>query len=863
MKRLVIGMTAHVDSGKTTLSEAMLYCAGELRKVGRVDNGDAFLDTHSIERKRGITVFAKQAVMHLAGDEYTLLDTPGHVDFSAEAERALSVLDYAVLVISGTDGVQSHTETIWRLLERYNIPTFVFVNKTDISVIDADVLLGNLQSRLSGHIVRFSDEDRDEQLSLLDEDMMNEYLEAECICDDTISDKIRSRCVFPCYFGSALKLIGINDLLDGLERYTTQPEPDEGFAAQVFKITSEGGERLTHMKITGGSLRVRTQMENGEKISRIRVYSGAKFTCPEEAFAGSLCAVSGLSDTFCGQGLGNARNIIPPMLEPVLSYRVIVPAGEDEHTMLNKMKLLEQEDPQLNVMWNEQLREIHVRLMGKIQLEILQAVILERFGINVSFDRGSVAYKETISAPSLGMGHYEPLRHYAEVHLLLEPAPRGSGMIFAADCSEDVLDRNWQRLIITHLKERSHIGVLTGSPVTDIKITLITGRAHLKHTEGGDFRQATYRAVRMGLRSASSVLLEPCYDFRLEIPTECVGRAMTDLQRMCAEFSSPEIYEEYAVISGKAPVSEMAEYHSEIAAYTSGKGRLSCVFGGYCPCHNEQEIIEAIGYDADSDLENTADSVFCAHGAGFAVRWDQVKGYMHLDSGIRFGSDREVTADDNVQQSADITPAEIARYRARLYDDDELMAIFERTYGKINRDKRHAMRREPDVSKYKAKPLPKGPGFLLVDGYNIIFSWDELKKLAADNLDAARGRLTDILCNYRGFKQCEVILVFDAYKVKGTHREIEEIGGISVVYTKEAETADMYIEKVSHQLAKDNRVRVATSDGAEQMIILGSGAYRVSAQELFEEVTAVERAIRDIIEKPSAEKKTGNVIKGM
>lgn len=846
MKRIVLGMAAHVDAGKTTLSEALLFTAGEIRKAGRVDNGDAFLDTHEIEKSRGITVFSKQAVMHMGMDEYTLLDTPGHVDFSAEAERALSVLDAAVLVISGIDGVQSHTETLWRMLSRYNIPVFIFVNKMDISEYTREYLLAELKCRLSDRICDFSPtRDRDEfaeEISSLDEELMNSFLDSGEITGAMTAAAVSERNVFPCYFGSALKFKGISEFMEGLGKYLEMPHYPDEFGARVYKITSEGGTRLTHMKITGGSLKVRTPMENGEKINRIRIYSGAKFSAADEVFAGTLCAVEGLSETSAGEGIGIEKNASSPMLEPVLSYRVVFPKEVDAHTMLTRLRQLEEEDPQLHIMWNEQLGEIHVRLMGEIQREILRTLVHDRFGTDISFDKGSIAYKETIAAPVEGVGHYEPLRHYAEVHLLMEPLERGSGLQFSADCSEDALDRNWQRLVLTHLEEKTHIGVLTGSPITDMRITLVAGRAHLKHTEGGDFRQATYRAVRMGLMSAESVLLEPWYDFTLEIPLSCVGRAMNDLQRMEAEFSSPDTMGENAVIKGSAPVALMSDYHIQTASYTGGKGRLVCVLKGYYPCHNTDEVINSFAYQPEADLDNSPDSVFCGHGAGYAVKWDEVRSHMHIDSGIRFGGEKE-------EKAPAPTPSEAAAYRARLYDDDELMAIFERTYGKIDRDPRRAMRREYEQNDNpkKAKPLPAGPGYLLVDGYNMIFAWEELQKLAADNLDLARSKLIDIMCNYQGFKQCKLILVFDAYKVKGTHREVEQIGGISVVYTKEAETADMYIEKVTHELAKDNRVRVATSDGAEQMIILGNGAYRVSASEFYEEVKGVEKAIADII----------------
>ncbi|MCH5194396.1 MAG: TetM/TetW/TetO/TetS family tetracycline resistance ribosomal protection protein [Oscillospiraceae bacterium] len=839
MKRLVIGMTAHVDSGKTTLSEAMLYRAGELRKLGRVDHGDAFLDTHSIERSRGITVFSKQAVMGYGGSEYTILDTPGHADFSAETERALRALDYAVLVISGTDGVQSHTETIWRLLGRYRIPAFIFVNKMDISPFEASVLMGGLTSRLSDRCVDFSKEDFFEDAALLDEELMNAFLDSGEIPRTLLQKAVAERKIFPCFFGSALKLDGIDAFLDGLEKYTLEKNYSGDFGGQVFKITEEQGNRLTHIKITGGSLKVR-DIVNDEKVSGIRIYSGAKFRTVDEAFPGMLCAVTGLSKTYAGEGLGTEKNAVSPMLEPVMTYRMILPDGTDSHTALMKMRCLEEEDPQLHVMWNERLQEIHVRLMGEIQLEILRTVIADRFDMAVEFDRGSILYKETIAEPVEGAGHYEPLRHYAEVHLLLEPSEPGSGITFAFDCREDDLDRNWQRLILGNLAEKTHIGVLTGSPITDIKITLTAGRAHLKHTEGGDFRQASWRAVRQGLRSAKSVLLEPWYDFTLEVPSENIGRALSDLQRMGAEFSAPE----GEVITGSAPASEMMNYQSDVIGYTRGRGRLSYVMKGYLPCHNAEEVIAAIGYDCDSDTENTADSIFCSHGAGHIVKWDEAPRHMHVSSGINRKQE---------QEEQEITPRQVADYRSRLAEDKELMEIFERTYGKINRDPRHALHTEKSPSKppkQKPVPIPKGPEYLLVDGYNIIFSWDELNEAAKDNLDLARSMLINTLCNYQGFKQCEVILVFDAYKVKGNTREVERFHNINVVYTKEAETADMYIEKVTHELSKDYRVRVATSDGTEQLIILGSGAYRLSASELHDEVKRIEKAIRDFINDP-------------
>lgn len=854
MKRLVIGMTAHVDSGKTTLSEALLYRSGEIRRLGRVDHGNAFLDTHSIERSRGITVFSKQAVMRLGEDEFTLLDTPGHVDFSAETERAFRVLDYAILVISGIDGVQSHTETLWRLLRKYGIPTFIFVNKMDISSFDREYLLNGLKCRLSEKITDFSSgrsrEELCDSLALCSEELMNNFLEQGDIPDSEIVREISHGNVFPCFFGSALKLTGIDELLSCISQYTITPDYADSFGARVYKITTENGVRLTHMKVTGGSLRVKTAIKCGrdenspeEKINQIRIYSGAKFVTADEAFPGTLCAVTGLTKSFAGEGIGFEKDGAPPILESVLSYRVIPPEGVDSHTMITCLRELEEEDPQLRIIWYEQLREIHVQLMGEIQLEILKTLIAERFNMNVEFGEGKIAYKETISAPVEGVGHYEPLRHYAEVHLLMEPLDPGSGLVFAAECSEDSLDRNWQRLVLTHLEEKNHVGVLTGSPITDMKITLVAGRAHLKHTEGGDFRQATYRAVRMGLRSAETVLLEPWYDFRLEIPEECVGRAFSDLQRMDAEFTTPESDGENAVISGSVPVSTMRSYHTDIAGYTRGKGRLSCMTKGYFPCRNAEEIIAEIGYDCDGDTDNPADSVFCSHGAGCVVKWNEVRSRMHVDSGFRFN--------DETDASNGIESVVKQHHKSSVTaSDDELMEIFERTYGKIKRPPRETMRTVHEVQKvrtHKAAPIPAGPSYLLVDGYNIIFAWDELKCLAKDNLDLARNTLINILCNYQGFKQCEVILVFDAYRIPGNYREIEKVSNITVVYTKEAETADMYIEKTAHELGKNHRVRVATSDRLEQIIILGSNAYRVSAEEFHKEVKAAEREIREII----------------
>ncbi len=851
-KRLVIGMLAHVDSGKTTLSEAFLYRAGEIRSLGRVDHGSAFLDNDNMERSRGITIFSKQAELHLENSDIALLDTPGHVDFSTEMERALQVLDYAVLVISGTDGVQSHTETLWQLLIRYNIPTFIFINKMDISFLAKESLMKELKKRLSGGCVCFDSNDGDtmyEELAECSEPMMNEFLENGEISQQNIISAIRNREVFPCCFGSALKLQGVDRLLEIIDSFSAETEYPAEFGAKVYKITrDEQGNRLTHLKITGGALKVKSVVEgNGwqEKINQIRVYSGAKFSAVDELSAGCVCAVTGLNQTFAGEGLGIERNTSAPLLEPVLTYKIILPPKTDPLTVLSQLRRLEEQDPQLHIVWNERLQEIHLQLMGEIQLEILKTMIADKFGLSVEFDRGSISYKETISAPVIGMGHYEPLRHYAEVHLLLEPSERGTGLQFCVDLQHDSLDVNWQRLVLTHLEEKTHIGVLTGSPITDMKITLVAGKAHLKHTEGGDFRQATYRAVRHGLRMASSVLLEPWYNFRLEVPNDCVGRALTDIQRMeCTEISQ-QTGEQATVISGSAPVAKMRDYQTEIMNYTRGKGRLSCISKGFFPCHNADEVIGRIGYNADADVDNSADSVFCSHGAGTVVSWSEAALRMHCDSGIRFGENDETNEDEQPTQQF------ISSYKQRMATDKELMEIFERTYGKIDRDPRRAMRnaKQPQHTKIPKLPkLPQGPEYLLVDGYNIIFAWDELNRQAKDNLDLARSSLINILCNYQGFRQCNLILVFDAYKVKGNHREIETVGGISVVYTKEAETADMYIEKVAHKLGREHRVRVATSDNVEQLIILGNGGIRVSASEFYEEVKLVEKAIRSIIE---------------
>ncbi|MCI9289749.1 MAG: GTP-binding protein [Oscillospiraceae bacterium] len=852
MKRLTIGMLAHVDSGKTTLSEAMLYRAGAVRRLGRVDHGDAFLDTEEQERERGITIFSKQARLCWGEWEFTLLDTPGHVDFSAETERAVQVMDCAVLLVSGADGVQGHTETLWKLLERHHIPTFLFINKMDQPGTDRDRLLGQLRARLSDGCADFSGpwEDVLEHAALCDEALMERYLEAGELDDADLSALIVERRLFPCFFGAALRVEGVDALLDGLARYALEPDWPTQFAARVFKISRDDkGERLTWLKITGGALKVRDVVKGPdweEKAAQLRLYSGAKFTPAGEAPAGTVCAAAGLTRTRAGQGLGAEEDWAGPELEPVLAYQVLPPAGGDAHTLLAQLRIVEEEDPQLQVEWNEGLGEIRLRLMGEVQLEVLSRLLERRFGTRVSFGPGRVVYLETIAAPAEGVGHFEPLRHYAEVHLLLEPLERGAGLALDTACSENVLDRNWQRLILTHLMEKTHLGVLTGAPITDMRITLLTGRAHLKHTEGGDFRQATYRAVRQGLMGARSVLLEPWYSFRLEAPAGSMGRAMTDLQRMGAELQPPQQQGEGAVLTGSVPVSELGGYWTQVAAYTGGRGRLSCTVEGYRPCHNAEAVIDAAGYDPERDVDNPAGSVFCAHGAGFNVPWDQVREHMHLDSGWR-------PAGAQPAQEAAPVRREAMSYESRAALDRELEAIFQQAYGPVKQP--HAFRpvqrsAPPKPKPWKGLKVRDGDDYLLVDGYNIIHGVDELRALAREDLDSARERLTGRLRNYQGWKRCKVIVVFDAYKVKGNPGSVERLGDLWVVYTKEAETADMYIEKTTYSLSKEkreHRVRVATSDGLEQMIILGHGAVRMSAAELEFELRQAEEDIRRII----------------
>ena len=850
MDKLVIGILAHVDAGKTTLSEGLLYTCGRLKKLGRVDHKDAFLDTDPMERERGITIFSKQAILPLEGAELTLLDTPGHADFSAEMERTLQVLDCAILVISGTDGVQGHTHTLWKLLERYGVPTFLFINKMDLAGADRDALLSELKSRLDEGCVDFAApaEQIQEQAAVCDEDALERYLEDGALDDGALTALIAKRKLFPCWFGSALKLEGVAEFLQGLEHYAPRPQYGPDFAARVFKISRDSqGARLTWMKITGGSLKVKALLSGPgweEKADQLRIYSGAKFQAVDEAAAGTVCAVTGLSATAAGEGLGAEAEALPPALEPVLTYQVVLPAGQDPHTALQKLKQLEEEDPQLHLVWNERLGELHVQLMGEVQLEILQRLIAERFGMEVSFGQGGIVYRETIAGAVEGVGHYEPLRHYAEVHLLMEPLPRGSGLVLTSACPQDMLDLNWQRLVLTHLAERSHPGVLTGSPITDMKITLVAGRAHQKHTEGGDFRQATYRAVRQGLMEVESILLEPWYNFRLEVPAEQVGRALSDLQRMHGRVEPPETAGDMAVLTGSAPVEQLRDYGREVAAYTRGRGRLSCTSGGYAPCHNQDEVVAAMGYDPERDVENPPGSVFCAHGAGYNVKWDEVKAHAHVDSGLRLG-------EEPPEEEAAPPRPRPQSYAGSLEQDKELQAIFERTYGKVERN---AFRPQPkpartslDDRKYNVKAQDRGPEYLLVDGYNIVFAWDELKEVARENLDAARQMLMDILSNYQGFKKNVVILVFDAYKVPRSVQDVTRYHNIYVVYTKEAETADAYIERATYEIGRHHRVRVATSDGAEQLIILGHGALRLSASTFRAEVEQVTGQIAAIL----------------
>ena len=892
MKKLVIGILAHVDAGKTTLSEELLYLCGEIRKIGRVDHGDAFLDTYELEKERGITIFSKQALLKTENMEVTLLDTPGHVDFSAEMERTLQVLDYAILVINGMDGVQSHTMTLWRLLERYQIPTFLFVNKMDQQGTDHDALLNDLKQHLHENCVDFGrTQDTDygmyeltpeqlENIAVCEEDLLETYLETGIVEDSDIARLIIQRKIFPCYFGSALKEKGVKDFWNGVQKYTAEPKRPTEFGAKVFKIArDEQGNRLTYMKITGGSLKVKTLLSsnsNGqslpgrkaeeaaweEKADQIRLYSGAKYELTSEAEAGTVCAVTGLTRTYPGEGLGIEQESELPILEPVLNYQIILPDDCDPHQMLQKLRQLEEEEPQLHILWDSQFSEIHAQLMGEVQIEILKKLIWDRFHVAVEFGAGSIVYKETVAEPVEGVGHFEPLRHYAEVHLLIEPGEPGSGCQFFTACSEDVLARNWQRLILTHLEEKEHIGVLTGSPLTDVQITILTGRAHAKHTEGGDFRQATYRAVRQGLRKARNILLEPYYEFRLEVPAEMIGRAMADVQKMQGTFDAPEVEGETAILKGTAAVAQMRDYQKEVVSYTHGTGKLFCSLKGYAPCKNQDEVVQIIGYDPEADLENPTGSVFCAHGAGFVVPWDQVEAYMHLQSGVDMdeldseswyedveSAQNPGTAVDNANISGNISGKNGKfSYSGSYEEEEELQAIFERTFGPMKRDRtafqKKTVHSSTPATRYRAGK-PRQEEYLLVDGYNIIFSWEELNELAKENIHAACDKLMDILSNYQGYRKCTLILVFDAYKVEGHVEEIITYHNIYVVYTKEAETADQYIEKTVHRIGRQYQVTVATSDGLEQVIIMGQGAHRISAQGLKKEIEDTEKTARE------------------
>lgn len=863
-EKLTLGILAHVDAGKTTLAESILYLRGSIRKIGRVDHGDAFLDNYELERSRGITIFSKQARLTLGNREVTLLDTPGHVDFSAEMERTLQVLDAAVLVISGADGVQGHVETLWKLLKYYQIPVFLFVNKMDQEGTDREKLLSELKKRLDGNCVDFNQEETDyaafaEEAAMSDEKLLEEYLESGSVDRKLLKKAIADRKLFPCFFGSALKIQGVEELLKGLETYASTSPYRKNFSARVYKISrDEAGNRLTHLKVTGGVLKVKMPLTNRregleeseiweEKADQIRLYSGAGYQAVNEAGPGSICAVTGLSRTFAGEGLGEEAEGNLPILEPVLTYRIELPEGTNVHETFLKLLKLEEEIPELHIVWNERLGEIHAQVMGEVQIEILKSLIRDRFRLDVEFGDGNIVYKETILEPVEGVGHFEPLRHYAEVHLLLEPAERGSGLSFDTVCSEDVLDRNWQRLILTHLEEKKHLGVLTGSEITDMKITLLAGRAHIKHTEGGDFRQATYRAVRQGLRKAKSILLEPVYEYRLEVPADLVGRAMADIQRMNGKFSGPELEGEMAVLTGTAPVSAMRGYPREVTAYSRGRGRISVALSGYESCHNGEEIAALSGYDPDGDMENPTGSVFCAHGAGFVVDWDQVEDYMHLESA--WGNGGEKTEPEGLPVTESIRRQRAAE--AETYaSEEELKAIFERTYGPVKKErgsfeKRVRRSSSDSVSAYRPvkKEMPQEQ-YLLVDGYNIIFSWEDLNELSRVNMEGARSKLADLLCNYQGYRKCHVILVFDAYKVEGNHGEVVKYHNIHIVYTKEAETADQYIEKTVHAIGRKYGVTVATSDGLEQVIILGQGARRLSARGLREEIEAASTEIR-------------------
>lgn len=874
----MLGILAHVDAGKTTLSESLLYLSGEIRKLGRVDHKNTFLDHNELERQRGITIFSKQAWMKYEDMEIQLLDTPGHVDFSAEMERTLQILDYAIVVINGMDLVQGHTEMVFRLLARYQIPAFLFINKMDVSPFGKEEIIEELRKRLSEQIIDFTKNDFSpadyEIMAMSKESLLEQYLDSGIITKEQIKKAIKERGIFPCYFGSALKMEGVEELLKGMQEYVLETAKVPDFGGKVYKIgKDEQGSRLTYLKVTGGSLKAKTLLkikqksgeELEEKVDQVRLYSGAKFKILEEAKAGTVCAVTGLKATYPGQGLGIEKDSDLPVLESVLTYQVIPKEGEDPHKVLLKLRELEEEEPELHVVWKEELQELHVRLMGEVQLDIIQNLMEKRYGIPVTFGAGSISYKETIKAPIEGVGHYEPLRHYAHVQLLLEPLERGSGLWFDTDCSEDVLDRNWQRLILTHLQEKEHKGVLTGAPITDLKITLLTGKAHQKHTEGGDFRQATYRAVRQGLKKAESILLEPYYEFRMELPTECVGKAMTDIKTMRGSFEIEKTEEETTILTGNVPVAEMQDYETKMRAYTKGRGRLFLQVKGYEPCENQEEIVNAINYDSEADLENTPDSVFCAHGAGFIVKWYEVENYLYLDSKKSWEGKTETSSDISFSP---VEPKEGKTKKESWYveEDKEFEAIMLREFGekklerhkpayKVTYEKQEEKKRKKREyekeqlrieSGYAKKPQKKNQEkYLLVDGYNIIFAWEELNILAKDNLEVARGKLQDILCNYQGYTGVHLILVFDAYRVKGNPGTVTKYHNIHVIYTKEAETADMFIEKTTKEIAQKHQVVVATSDALEQMIIMGHGAIRLSANGFWDEIERVNALIQE------------------
>lgn len=858
MGKIVVGILAHVDAGKTTLSEGMLYTSGAIRTMGRVDNRDAFLDTYALERERGITIFSKQAVFPLGTTQVTLLDTPGHVDFSPEMERTLQVLDYAILVISGADGVQGHTRTLWNLLRRYEIPTFVFVNKMDQKGTDAEVLLQELKNVLEEGCVDFSAK-RDahfyEETAVCSEDALEEFLETGRLKKETLQELFLERQLFPCFFGSALRLEGVKEFVEQMQELIKVPAYPETFGAKVFKIArDEAGNRLTYLKITGGSLKVKAVIE-GQKVNQIRIYSGEKYEAVNEVEAGSICAVTDLSDTYPGEGLGAEQGTYLPVLEPVLNYQVIPTEGDDPILLLPKLRELEEEEPQLHIVWEEALQEIHVQLMGEVQLEVLKTLIYERFGAEVEFGQGNILYKETIQNTVEGVGHFEPLRHYAEVHLLLEPGEPGSGVQCMSVCSEDLLDRNWQRLILTHLMETEHRGVLTGAPITDIRITLVSGKAHLKHTEGGDFRQAVYRAVRQGLKQADSVLLEPYYEYRLELPSENVGRAMTDIERMHGTFGLPQTEADRTILTGMAPVSTMRDYQKEVHAYTRGNGTLQCTLKGYAPCHNTEEVLAATGYDSERDTLHPTGSVFCAHGAGFLVPWYEVKEYMHLPSIMQ-----EKPSDSPEEKQ---TAYRVSKETDAWIDTEEVDRIIAQSVGANKKQKTLPKKKVPEYYKSTSKPKKQEvrEEYLLVDGYNVIFAWEDLKDLAQVSIDGARGKLLDVLCDYQGMKKCNLIVVFDAYRVQGHKTEISTYHNIHVVFTKEAETADQYIEKFAHENGKKYNVTVATSDGLEQIIIRGQGCRLLSARELKDEIERTKKTLFE--EHPQESKKLSLSLKDM